>query len=129
MATACITTLHDQICQVSCKHRSSLGTWLAFAMVSFSCLGLSVSVHLYSLFVTYTDLSNASSKSLGLLEVQQVVCFPLVGSFPDTKPSSSKKAVDNVSDILEKIEAMQHRLVFKYSYHSFKGLITQYVIH
>uniref|UniRef100_A0A2N9EQL9 Uncharacterized protein n=1 Tax=Fagus sylvatica TaxID=28930 RepID=A0A2N9EQL9_FAGSY len=91
MATACITTMHDQICQVSCKHHSSLGTWLASAMVSFSCLGLSDSVLLYSLYVTYTALSSASSKSLGVLKVQQ-----------------------------EKNEAMQHKLVFKYSYHSFR---------
>jgi hypothetical protein len=75
MATACITTMHDQICQVSCKHHSSLGTWLASAMVSFSCLGLSDSVLLYSLYVTYTALSSASSKSLGVLKVQQVVWF------------------------------------------------------
>lgn len=130
MATACITTMHDQICQVSCKHRSSLGTWLAFAMVSFSCLGLSVSVLLYSLFVTYTGLSNASSKSLGLLEVQQMVCFFLWWAhFRILNQVHQKKAVDNISDILEKIEAMQRRLVFKYSYHSFGGLIAQYVIH
>ena len=40
MATACIITMHGQICRVSCKLRSSLGTWLAFAMASSSCLEL-----------------------------------------------------------------------------------------
>lgn len=78
MATACITTMHDQICQVSCKPRSSLGTWLAFAMVSFSCSGLSVSVLPYFLSVTYTTLSSASSKAFGLPKVQQVACFFLL---------------------------------------------------
>ena len=75
MATACTTTMHDQICQVSCKPRSSLGTWLAFAMVSFSCLGLSVSGLPYFLSVTYTALSSASKRALVLSKVQQVVCI------------------------------------------------------
>lgn len=44
MDTACITIMQDQICLVSCKPLSFLATWLAFAMVSFSCLGLLVSV-------------------------------------------------------------------------------------
>ena len=38
MATACTTTMHDQICPVLCKLRSSLVTWPASAMASFSCL-------------------------------------------------------------------------------------------
>lgn len=38
MATACIITMLDRICLVLCKPRSSLVTWLAFAMASFSCL-------------------------------------------------------------------------------------------
>lgn len=39
MPTACTTTTQDQICLVSCKPRSSSATWLAYAMVSFSCSG------------------------------------------------------------------------------------------
>lgn len=38
MATACIITMHDQICLVSCKLRSSSATWPASAMASSSCL-------------------------------------------------------------------------------------------
>ena len=34
MATACTTTMHDQICLVSCRHLSSLATWPASAMHS-----------------------------------------------------------------------------------------------
>lgn len=44
MGTACITILQDQICLASCKPLSFLATWLVFAMVSFSCLELWVSV-------------------------------------------------------------------------------------
>lgn len=40
MATACIITMHGQICRVSYKLRSSLGIWLASAMASSSCLEL-----------------------------------------------------------------------------------------
>lgn len=36
-ATACIITTQDQICLVLCKLRSSLATWPASAMASFSC--------------------------------------------------------------------------------------------
>lgn len=39
-ATAYTTTMLDRICLVSCKHHSSLGTWLASAMGFSSCLGL-----------------------------------------------------------------------------------------
>ena len=65
MATAYTTIMPDQICLVSCKPRSSLGTWLASATVSFSCLELLVSVPLCSLSATYTAQSSASSKSHG----------------------------------------------------------------
>lgn len=37
-ATVCTITMQDLICLVSCKSHSSLGTWLAFAMDSSSCL-------------------------------------------------------------------------------------------
>ncbi|MCD9639249.1 hypothetical protein HAX54_023657 [Datura stramonium] len=60
MATACITTMPDQTCQVSCKPHSSLVTWLAFAMPSFSCLELLVSERLCFSSATYTAQSNAS---------------------------------------------------------------------
>ncbi|CAL5371521.1 unnamed protein product [Camellia sinensis] len=61
------TIMPDQICQVLCKPPFSLGTWLASAMVSFSCLGLLVSVLLCSLSVTYTTQSSASSDFDGSL--------------------------------------------------------------
>ncbi|XVE72003.1 hypothetical protein DITRI_Ditri11bG0003500 [Diplodiscus trichospermus] len=67
MPTVCITTMHDQTCQASCRPHSSLGTWLAFAMAFSSCLGLLASVHLCSLFVTFTTLSSVSRKLDGLL--------------------------------------------------------------
>lgn len=41
--TACISTMQDQICMVSCKLLSFSATWHAYAMVSFSCLELLVS--------------------------------------------------------------------------------------
>lgn len=44
MGTACITIMQDQICLASCKPLSFLATWLVFAMASFSCLELWVSV-------------------------------------------------------------------------------------
>ncbi|KAK8487959.1 hypothetical protein V6N11_007174 [Hibiscus sabdariffa] len=62
MPTVCIITMHDQTCRASCKPHSSLGTWLAFAMASSSCLGPSASVHRCSLFVTSTALSSVSRK-------------------------------------------------------------------
>ncbi|KAI3462210.1 hypothetical protein Pfo_018873 [Paulownia fortunei] len=34
MATACIITMHSWICQASCRCHFSLGTWLAYAMLS-----------------------------------------------------------------------------------------------
>lgn len=34
MGIACITIMHGQICQASCKPLSSSGTWLVFAMLS-----------------------------------------------------------------------------------------------
>lgn len=43
MGIVCSSTMQDQICLVSCKPLSFLATWLAFAMVSFSCLELLVS--------------------------------------------------------------------------------------
>jgi hypothetical protein len=67
MATACIITMHDQICPVSCKPHFSLATWLASAMASFSCLGWWVFVPLCSLSVTFTGQSSVSSGSVGLL--------------------------------------------------------------
>ncbi|KAG5531885.1 hypothetical protein RHGRI_026482 [Rhododendron griersonianum] len=60
MATACITTMRDPTCLVSCKLHFSLDTWLASATVSSSCWGLLVSVLLCSLFATYTGLSSAN---------------------------------------------------------------------
>lgn len=63
--TACTTTMHGQICLVSCKPHSSLGTWLAYAMASFSCLGLLVSGLLCSLSVIYIAQSSVSSVSFG----------------------------------------------------------------
>ncbi|KAK1410580.1 hypothetical protein QVD17_37117 [Tagetes erecta] len=51
---ACIIITNVLTCRDSCKHRSSLVTWLAFVMVSFSCLGWLVSGRLYSLFATST---------------------------------------------------------------------------
>lgn len=65
MVTACITTMLDQICLVLCRHRSSLVTWLAFAMASFSCLALLDFVLLCSLFVTFTSLSSVNSGLAG----------------------------------------------------------------
>jgi len=65
MVTACITTMRDQICLVSCRHRSSLVTWPAFAMVSFSCLELLDFVLLCSLFVTFTSPSSVNSGVAG----------------------------------------------------------------
>lgn len=73
--TACITIMHVPIWQGSCKPHSSSGTWLASAMVSFSCSGLLVSVQPYSLSVTYIDRSNASKVVVcGLLHLTD--CFP-----------------------------------------------------
>ncbi|MBA0580898.1 hypothetical protein Gorai_023098, partial [Gossypium raimondii] len=60
MPTACIITMHDQICLVLCKPRSSLVTWHASATDSSSCWGRWVSVPRYSLCVTYTGLSSVS---------------------------------------------------------------------
>lgn len=92
MGTACITIMHDQTCQASCKPHSSLGTWLAFAMVSFSCLGLSDSVLLCFSFVTYTALSSASSYAPGLPKGPVAVClFPFVGSFQLEKSSKENE--------------------------------------
>ncbi|KAI9160957.1 hypothetical protein LWI28_013116 [Acer negundo] len=62
MPTACITTMHDQICLDLCKPHSSSDTWLAFAMVFSSCSGPLVSVLHCSLFVTFTDQSSVSRK-------------------------------------------------------------------
>ncbi|MBA0548216.1 hypothetical protein Golob_019326, partial [Gossypium lobatum] len=70
--TVCIITMHGQTCQASCKLRSSLGTWPAFAMASSSCSGLSASVHLCSLFDTFTVLSSVSRKLDGLPCSQEV---------------------------------------------------------
>lgn len=61
MLTACITTMHDQICLVLCKPHFSLDTWLVYAMASFSCLGQWVSVPHCSLFDTYTGQLSVSS--------------------------------------------------------------------
>jgi hypothetical protein len=66
---ACITTMLDRTCLVLCKPHFSLAIWLASAMASFSCLGLSVFVPLYSLFVTFTGQSNASSGLIGHLGI------------------------------------------------------------
>lgn len=63
MGTACTTTMLGQICQVLCKLHSSLGTWLASAMVSSSCLGILVSMLPCYLSVTYTDLSSVNNQS------------------------------------------------------------------
>lgn len=60
-AIAYITIMQGPTCPVSCKHLSSLGTWLASAMDSSSCSELLASVHHYCLFATYTDQLSASS--------------------------------------------------------------------
>lgn len=75
--TVCIITMHGQTCQASCKLRSSLGTWPAFAMASSSCSGLLASVHLCSLFDTFTVLSSVSRKLDGL-PFSQEVSIPLL---------------------------------------------------
>ena len=79
MPTVCITTMLDQTCQASCKPHSSLGTWLAYAMASSSCLGPLASVHLCSLFVTFTTLSSVNRKLDGLHCLQEVCLFLLYG--------------------------------------------------
>lgn len=57
---ACIIIMHDRICLVLCRPRSSLATWLASAMASFLCLGQWVSMpHCFS-FGIYTGRSNVS---------------------------------------------------------------------
>lgn len=82
MDTACITIMHDQICQVSCKPHSFSATWLAFVMAFFSCLGLLDSVLPCFLSGTYTTLLSANSKALAATEAKQVVLpFPLACSF------------------------------------------------
>lgn len=70
--TVCITSMHGQTCQASCKLHSSLGTWPAFAMASSSCSGLLASVHLCSLFDTFTVLSSVNRKLDGLPCSQEV---------------------------------------------------------
>ena len=67
MATACIITMHDQICPVLCRPHFSSVTWLASAMASFSCLGLWVFVLLCSLSVTFTGQSSVNSGLIGLV--------------------------------------------------------------
>lgn len=49
-----IKTTHDLTCLVSCKHRFSSDTWLAFATDSSYCSGLSASALHFSSFVTFT---------------------------------------------------------------------------
>lgn len=61
MLTACITTMHGQICLASCKLLSSLDTWHAYAMASFLCLEQWDSVPPFSLFATFTGRLNVSS--------------------------------------------------------------------
>ena len=60
MLTACTTTMLDRICQVLCRPRFSLDTWLASVMDSSLCLGQWVSVPRFSLFDIYTGQSSAS---------------------------------------------------------------------
>ncbi|KAK8588662.1 hypothetical protein V6N13_087567 [Hibiscus sabdariffa] len=62
MPTVCITIIHDQTCQASCKPHFSLDIWLAFAMASSSCLVPLASVHLCSLSVTFTAPSSVSRR-------------------------------------------------------------------
>uniref|UniRef100_A0A1D1XHD4 Tryptophan synthase beta chain n=1 Tax=Anthurium amnicola TaxID=1678845 RepID=A0A1D1XHD4_9ARAE len=64
MGTACITTMLDRACQGSCRQPSSSATWLAFAMVSFSCLVVLASVLPCCSSATYIGPSNASSLSM-----------------------------------------------------------------
>lgn len=76
MDTACITTMPDPICQVSCKPHFSSGTWLVFAMVSFLCSELLVFVRPCSLYAISIGLSSASSKLVGLPMFQGVFLAP-----------------------------------------------------
>ncbi|KAF2316652.1 hypothetical protein GH714_041993 [Hevea brasiliensis] len=69
MLIACTTTMHDLICLASCKPLSSLDTWPAYAMASFSCLGQWVSVPRCSLFATYTSRLSVSRVGLFSLSV------------------------------------------------------------
>ncbi|OIV91666.1 hypothetical protein TanjilG_26519 [Lupinus angustifolius] len=64
MAIAYIITMHDPICLVSCKLRSSSVTWPASAMAFFSCLEVSVSVPHCSSSAIYTGLSSVSNCGL-----------------------------------------------------------------
>jgi hypothetical protein len=60
MDTAGTTTMPGLTCRASCKPRFSLVTWLVFAMVSSSCLVLSVSVLHWYLCATFTAQSSAN---------------------------------------------------------------------
>uniref|UniRef100_A0A1D1XSL3 BEN domain-containing protein 7 n=1 Tax=Anthurium amnicola TaxID=1678845 RepID=A0A1D1XSL3_9ARAE len=61
MDTAYTTTTLGQTCRDSCRHHSSLVTWLAFAMASSSCLAQWVSELGCCSFVTYIGPSSVSS--------------------------------------------------------------------
>ncbi len=67
LATAFIITMHEQICLVSCKSRSSLDTWPTSAVASSLCLGPWVFLPLYSLFVTFMGLLSVISGSVSTL--------------------------------------------------------------
>lgn len=62
MGTAYTTIMHVQICPASCRPHSSSDTWHAFAMASFLCLGLLVSVQHSFLSAIYTVQLSVSSK-------------------------------------------------------------------
>jgi hypothetical protein len=66
LATAFIITMHEQICLVSCKSRSSLDTWPASAVASSSCSGPWVFLPLYSLSVTFMGLLSVISGSISI---------------------------------------------------------------
>ena len=61
MDTVGIIIMLARTCQGLCKHRSSLGTWLASVMVSSLCSAWLDSELLCFLFVIYTDPSSVSS--------------------------------------------------------------------
>lgn len=61
MRIACIITMPDQICPVSCRPHFSSDTWPASAMVSSSCSEWLGSALHCSLFDIYTGRSNVSN--------------------------------------------------------------------
>lgn len=60
LGTASTIIMLVQIWVASCRHRFSLATWLASAMVFSSCLELLGSEPLFCLFDTFIGLSNAN---------------------------------------------------------------------